>query len=344
MNIENQYLKLLKRVLHEGRVKWDRTEVGTLSVFGAQLQHDMSLGFPLLTTKRMYWKGIVTELSWFLRGDTNIRYLIQNGCNIWNGDAYKHYKQIAGSSDEIDYEVHIDDPQQNRTRLMTQKEFIDNIMNDEEFGRVWGELGPIYGKQWRDIGDIDQIENLLHLLRTNPDSRRMIVNSWNVEELDSMYLPPCHYSFQVYTQQLSLTQRTKILLQRRGKNVEIENIEPESKGVLDDANIPERSISLLWNQRSADLFLGVPFNIASYALLLELLGREVNMVPHRLIGNIGDAHIYKNHIEACLEQLERIPKRLPQLQFPKDSSIDNILNIGLWRYHPYDRIVAPLNN
>ena len=275
-SIEEQYRGLLGSLLHNSVKKSDRTGTGTHSIFGRQIKHDMKQGFPLLTTKRMAVKTMMTELKWFLKGDTNIKYLVDNGCNIWNGDAYKKYCQIAGSLEEPDYDVHIEDPNENRVRILTEDEFIDRIKTSDEFAKKWGELGPIYGKQWRkwspvaseiNKGGKDQIKNLISELKTNPDSRRLMVNAWNVGELPEMTLPPCHYGFQVYTRRT--TRAEKIV--NPGKY---------------------RAISLMWNQRSVDTFLGLPFNIASYAALLCLIAEEVDMIPDQLIGNLGDVHLY----------------------------------------------------
>ena len=307
-NIEKQYLKLLKDILENGVEKQDRTGTGTISVFGRQIRHDMSKGFPLLTTKKMYWKGIVTELLWFLRGDTNIKYLVDNDCHIWDGDVYKAYQ--SGFK-----EKHYLKP------TSTKEEFINRIKTDDEFAKKWGELGPIYGKQWRDwsgdkfLGDnflnfkngIDQIQNLIEQLKTNPDSRRLMVNAWNVGELDQMTLPPCHYGFQVYTRKLKTQERMDWLNKINNTDQRYRNI------TMDELNVPTRAISLMWNQRSVDTFLGLPFNIASYGLLLEIIAKAVNMVPDELIGNLGDVHLYKNHIEQAKEQMTREPYSLPTL-------------------------------
>jgi thymidylate synthase len=285
-NIEHNYLKLLHDILNNGVEKQDRTGTGTISVFGRQIRHDMSLGFPLLTTKKMPFKTIVTELLWFLRGDTNIKYLVDNNCHIWDGDAFKNFMDTSEGDPDL---------------IWNQEQFINMIKTDDEFAKQWGELGPVYGKQWRSwnkyivkpglvsLGDgrynenywdidkpIDQIANLINDLKTNPDSRRLMVNAWNVGELNQMVLPPCHYGFQCYV--------------RDGKY-----------------------LSLMWNQRSVDTFLGLPFNIASYGLLLTILAKEVNMIPDELIGNLGDVHLYSNHIEQAKEQLNRQPMKLPEL-------------------------------
>jgi thymidylate synthase len=312
-NIDKHYQALLQDILSNGIVKSDRTGTGTISVFGRQIRHKMSDGFPLLTTKKMAWKSIVTELLWFLRGDTNIKFLLDYDCHIWDGDAWKNYidefRRTCPKCPEI-----------------TKEQFIKNIKTDKEFAERWGDLGPIYGKQWRmwetdDLDapryehwkkDIDQIQNLIDELKTNPDSRRLMVSAWNVAELDQMVLPPCHYGFQVYTRELSDDERFK----KFGLDMAIYDPIKEKeywKTRLDELNKPKRAISLMWNQRSVDTFLGLPFNIASYALLLEILAKEVNMVPDELIGNLGDVHLYSNHIEQAKMQILRKPYSLPKV-------------------------------
>jgi thymidylate synthase len=321
-NLDKTYQDLLKDILENGTRKGDRTGTGTISVFGRQIRHKMSDGFPLLTTKKMYMKGIITELIWFLRGDTNIKYLLDNDCHIWDGDTYKNYEKKA--LDVIG--------ENEKDKLISKEEFINKIKTDDEFAKKWGELGPVYGKQWRSwncldkdaflntdniedplLGsrglffkeyEIDQIANLINDLKTNPDSRRLMVNAWNVGELDQMTLPPCHYSWQVYTRELSLEERVSILGDiQTNDNGYYEHSYAKLK--CDEHNVPKRAISLMWNQRSVDTFLGLPFNIASYGLLLEIIAKEVNMVPDELIGNLGDVHLYSNHVEQAIEQIGR---------------------------------------
>ena len=322
--LDKEYQMLLQDILDNGVEKKDRTGTGTLSVFGRQIRHSMKDGFPLLTTKKMYWKGIVTELLWFLRGDTNIKYLVDNDCHIWDGDVYKRYMNNW-------------DKELPRIGPCTQEEFINKIKTDDGFAKKWGELGPVYGKQWRrwtkkkmylstdgsyeniyDEADqtvIDQISILINDLKTNPDSRRLMVTAWNVGELDQCVLPPCHYGFQVYTRELSLNERLDLMRKRtRDGTVDYDN---RHHGFLDYHNVPKRAISLMWNQRSVDTPLGLPFNIASYGLLLEIIAKEVNMVPDELIGNLGDTHIYLNQIEGIKEQLTREPFELPTLKHMK---------------------------
>jgi thymidylate synthase len=351
-NIDKQYQALLQDILDNGVTKKDRTGTGTISVFGRQIRHKMSDGFPLITTKKMYFKGIVTELIWFLRGDTNIKYLVDNNCHIWDGDAYKRY--VNSPEVKIPY---------------SKDDFITKIKTDKEWENEWGELGSIYGKQWRSwkinlldpktwdlVPPIDQIANLINDLKTNPDSRRLMVSAWNVGELDSMVLPPCHYGFQVYTRELSEDERNEIRDMRYFKN----NLHQALKGSdtkIDWENSPTRAISLMWNQRSVDTPLGLPFNIASYGLLLTILGKMVNMVPDELIGNLGDTHIYLNQVDGVKEQLTREAYPLPTLKINSGNEnwhlleLDEVLNtldpditFKVENYQSHPTIKFPLSN
>ena len=300
-NIEKQYQGILRKLVLYGKEKGDRTGTGTLSYFGDQIRHNMADGFPLLTTKKMAVKTMMTELKWFLKGDTNIKYLVDNNCHIWNGDAYKAYRRIP-------------------TNQLDERTFVHRMKTQDWFAKEWGELGPIYGKQWRnwqsqkfDVAkgtgymlQIDQIHKLIVDIKNNPDSRRLMVSAWNVGEVEEVVLPPCHYGFQCYVQ--------------------------------------DGKLSLMWNQRSCDTFLGIPFNIASYATLLLLLCKETGLEAGELIGNLGDVHLYKNHVQQAKEQIVREPFPLPTIEL---SNVD-ILN-GEWdyeikgyEYHP--TIKAPLSN
>ena len=527
-SIDTQYQILLQSILDYGVEKSDRTGTGTKSIFGYTIRHKMSDGFPLLTTKKMPWKTIVTELLWFLKGNTNIKYLLDNNCHIWDGDAYKNYsKQIIANN------LHLlpasDLPS-------TQEEFINRIKTDDAFAKKWGELGSIYGAGWRrwktqknsipvtrpmpnlregldrtylgvangkgkqdhflgktwegmiarcydpnsieypnygacnvyvcdewleferfkedvkllpnwdlkeqspreyvldkdglgtgycysiencqwvthsenanlksekvytverdnviytfsnpttfckeqgisnknfsdlwtgsknakkrngfklvsielkSYNTIDQIANLINDLKTNPDSRRLMVSAWNVGELDIMVLPPCHYGFQVYTRELSKDERYKVLEDRPmgdKRTIGIGNIDP-----LELNNIPTRAISLMWNQRSVDTFLGLPFNISSYGLLLEIIAKEVNMVPDQLIGNLGDTHLYLNHIEQAKEQIDREPMELPELKIEDLVKWEeggclptySVSDFTIENYQSHPSIKAPLSN
>ena len=315
--LDKDYQKLLKDILKNGVEKSDRTGTGTISVFGRQIRHDMAEGFPLLTTKRMAVKTCMTELKWFLKGDTNIKYLVDNKCNIWNGDAFKNY---IGKTNE--YKGNWPD---------TMEEFIERIKTDDEFARKWGELGPIYGQQWRywtvrndDSYDgeyvwVDQIKNLINDLKTNPDSRRLMVSAWNPGDMPEMALPPCHYGFQVYTR--PSTREEKIT--NPGKY---------------------RVVSLMWNQRSVDTFLGLPFNIASYGMLLELIAKECDMIPGELIGNLGDVHLYSNHIKQAKTQINREPYQLPVLTKLEGNLLEGEFDYTIEYYESWPRIEAPLSN
>jgi thymidylate synthase len=363
--LDLDYQNLLQDILDNGSTKSDRTGTGTISVFGRQIRHDMKTGFPLLTTKKMAWKTMVTELLWFLRGDTNIKFLVDNGCHIWDGDAYQNYCKSFEKQSLIEQYSFDTDP-------ITMEMFVEKIKHNDEFAKKWGELGPVYGAQWRNWGKdfkqipnetgdgvyditttgIDQIQNLINDLKTNPDSRRLMVTAWNPSDLPKQVLPPCHYGFQVYTRELSLEERHQLALP----------IWKEKYGPLADTmvptnvdntpyKIPTRAISLMWNQRSVDTFLGLPFNIASYGLLLTILAKEVNMVPDELIGNLGDTHLYLNHIEQAKEQIGREPFELPTLnQFPtyegSRPSIESyvVSDFTLKDYQSHPSIKAPLSN
>jgi thymidylate synthase len=311
-NLDKQYQDLLDDILHKGVLKDDRTGTGTYSVFGRQIRHNMKDGFPLLTTKKMAWKTLITELLWFLKGDTHIKFLLDHNCHIWDGDAYKAYRKSV--------EEHYD----NGGDVADKKQFIEEVKRGED--KVWGELGPVYGKQWRgwfnydsnvDPVYVDQIQNLINGIKENPDSRRHMVNAWNVGELDKMVLPPCHYGFQCYV--------------REGKY-----------------------LSLMWNQRSVDTFLGLPFNIASYGLLLMMIAKECDLIPDELIGNFGDVHLYKNHVEQAIEQIKREPYTLPDVAIKSNinfkAAMKRDLDKIIWedfvllgyQYHP--TIKAPLSN
>jgi thymidylate synthase len=270
---------------------------------------------------------MVAELLWFLRGDTNIKFLLDYDCHIWDGDAYKNYSKTIEDvidgyrcGDIMGMQPHIEKWFSNSDELtpLTKEEFIKNIKTDKEFAERWGDLGPIYGAQWRNwlkVGKkIDQIQNLIDELKINPDSRRLMVSAWNVGELDYMVLPPCHYGFQVYTRELSNEERYNIWFNNNYETGMERFFDSDKLPNFDDTYYeptPTRAISLMWNQRSVDTFLGLPFNIASYALLLKIIAKEVGMLPDELIGNLGDVHLYKNHIEQAKEQISRIPYDLP---------------------------------
>lgn len=309
--LDNQYKRLLETVLEYGVEKSDRTGTGTKSIFGYTIRHNMSDGFPLLTTKKIAVKTMMTELKWFLKGDTNIKYLIDNGCNIWNGDAYRNYKQAIAEVGLFD-------------TLMDQDQFTTKIKADDEFASRWGELGPIYGKQWRrwkgfrtnnpntlktktdSVQYYDQLGILIEQLKRNPDSRRLMVSAWNVADLELSVLPPCHYGFQCY--------------------------------------VANGKLSLMWNQRSVDTFLGLPFNIASYGTLLLLLCEETGYRPGELVGNLGDVHLYANHLEQTKLQLTREGTALPDIILSDVNLLEGEFDYEVLGYKPHPAIKAPLSN
>ena len=354
--LDQDYQELLLDILNNGVEKQDRTGTGTLSVFGRQIRHDMRDGFPLLTTKKMAWKTMTKELLWFLSGDTNIKWLVENNCNIWNGDAYKSYLNKNTIKEQWDKGGDVADIET----------FLDVVKNDDT--GEFGELGPVYGKQWRSwtrrttreekivnpgvyVEQIDQIKNLINDLKTNPDSRRLMVNAWNVGELDQMVLPPCHYGFQVYTRGLG---PLEIVEQAKKDGLWKDEI-PEGMTLSElQKGFKTRAISLMWNQRSVDTFLGLPFNIASYGLLLLMLAKECNMVPDQLIGTLGDVHLYKNHVEQAIEQTKREPYPLPDMKLTSNHNfraaikgkMDEIYlnDFILLGYQSHPSIMAPLSN
>ncbi|MCB9033212.1 MAG: thymidylate synthase [Chitinophagales bacterium] len=267
------YQNFLQHILDNGTKKEDRTGTGTISVFGYQMRFDLNQGFPLLTTKSVHLKSIIHELLWFLAGDTNIQYLCKHGVGIWNDWPYEKYKKSLAFNGE------------------SMKEFASKIAEDDDFALAFGELGPVYGYQWRhwpdgNGGEIDQIANLVHQLKNNPDSRRHIISAWNVADIEQMTLPPCHSLFQFY--------------------------------------VVDGKLSCQLYQRSADAFLGVPFNIASYALLTMMLAQVCDLQLGDFVHSFGDAHIYTNHIEQVNLQLSRTPYDLPQMKI--NPAVKNIFD------------------
>lgn len=284
-----QYLDLCKKVLEEGHFKGDRTGTGTISYFGAQMRFDLSEGFPLLTTKRVHLKSIIYELLWFIQGNTNIKYLVDHDVRIWNEWPYEAYKRSPEFNNE------------------SIEAFVEKIKTDDEFARKYGDLGPVYGKQWRHFGDdehfVDQLKHVINQIRTNPNSRRLIVCAWNPLEVDQMALPPCHSLFQFY--------------------------------------VNEGKLSCMLYQRSADLFLGVPFNIASYALLTMMVAKVCHLEVGEFVHTLGDAHLYSNHLDQINRQLARTPRQLPKLIIKRETeNIEDFLyeDFELIEYHPYKGI------
>ncbi len=294
-----QYLNLLEKIMTEGIDKGDRTGVGTRSIFGAQLRFDLRKGFPLLTTKKVFLKGIIHELIWFVRGDTNLKYLVEQGVKIWNEWPYQKYLE----ANNLDQKYH----KYSKEWLEKMAEYIEKIKTDDQFAKKWGDLGPIYGKQWRDFGGIDQLKDIIERIKSNPNDRRMIVSAWNPPEIPEMALPPCHCFYQFYVSQ--------------GK------------------------LSLLMYQRSCDTFLGVPFNIASYALLLMMIAQVTKLKVGEFIHVLGDTHIYRNHFEQVKEQLKREIRKLPTMKINK--KVKNIedfqyTDFTLENYNPHSSIKAPI--
>ena len=280
-----QYLDLCRYILENGHQKADRTGTGTISVFGYQMRFNLSEGFPLLTTKRVHLKSIIHELLWFISGSTNIRPLVLNDVRIWNDWPYAKYSKSKDSQGE------------------TIEEFAEKIKNDEKFAEVWGDLGPVYGKQWRNFDGVDQLSNLIKEIKTNPNSRRLIISAWNPKEVADMALPPCHSFMQFY--------------------------------------VNEGKLSCQLYQRSGDVFLGVPFNIASYSLFTMMIAQVCGLEPGDFVHTLGDAHIYLNHLEQVNRQLKRTPRPLPQMKInPNVKSIFDFKyeDFELVGYDPYKGI------
>lgn len=253
-----EYLRVLKEVLEDGSVQEDRTGVGTVSKFGMQSRYDLRDGFPMVTTKKIFFKAVAHEIIWFISGSTNIKYLVDNGVRIWNEWPYASFQKSKEYNNE------------------TLEQFVEMIKTNDDFAAKWGELGPVYGKQWRNFGGFDQLKNVINQIKTNPHSRRLIVSSWNPTEIEDMLLPPCHSLYQF--------------------------------------KVDDNFLDLQLYQRSADLFLGVPFNIASYALLLTMVAQECGLTPRFFVHTLGDAHIYNNLMDQVKLQLTREPMKLCKIE------------------------------
>lgn len=313
--MEREYLDLAQRILDEGSIRKDRTGTGTKSVFGHQIRFDLQKGFPLLTTKRVWFKLVRGELLWFLKGDTNIKYLLENNIHIWDEWAFERYitSEDYNGPDMTNFGIRIqEDEEFNKVYQLEKEKFNNTILNDETFAKEHGTLGNVYGAQWRSWpttkgGTIDQIKNVIQSIKENPDSRRHIVSAWNPEEVPDMALPPCHTLFQFYVQ--------------------------------------DGKLSCQLYQRSADVFLGVPFNIASYALLTHLIAHETGLEVGEFVHTFGDAHLYLNHIDQINEQLSREIRPFPKLVLNTDkkSIFDfEIDDIKVEDYHPHKSIKAPI--
>jgi thymidylate synthase len=297
-----QYLDLMRRIRDQGVKKEDRTGTGTLSIFGHQMRFDLSEGFPLVTTKKVHLKSILHELLWFIRGDTNIRYLVENGVGIWNDWPYQNWLRQSGQDQAL--------PMYSDQWRAGMKEFVERVKTDQEFANEYGDLGPVYGKQWRNFGGVDQLAQLMDDIRQNPDSRRLIVSAWNPQDLPVMVksgLPPCHSLFQFY--------------------------------------VAEGRLSCQLYQRSADVFLGVPFNIASYAALTMMIAQVAGLGLGDFVHTFGDAHLYLNHMDQVEEQLSRSSFDLPHLSInPEVNSLFNFVysDFDLQNYRSHGAISAPV--
>ncbi len=344
-----QYIDLLKRIIKEGKEKSDRTGTGTVSIFGHQSSYDLSKGFPLLTAKKTYTRGVIIELLWFLGNHmsderygklpmTNIKYLVDNNVNIWNEWAHKgmiEYQQSARAKIMAEY------PNENLAPLtpISIEEFTERIKNEEGFAEKWGDLGSIYGQQWRRwqftefiqkdekgvqarTGHADQINWILHMLRTKPEDRGIIVSAWNVGELDHMALRPCHAMFQFYTEELTREERNLHIIAQEARG-EFRVLWSDEE--LNALNVPKYKLSLQLYQRSADTFLGVPFNVASYSILVHMIAQLTNMVPGKFIHSFGDAHIYVNHKTQVNELFKRISPEFQNVSEPIDFWADHSL-------------------
>lgn len=333
-NTDKQYIDLVSNILTNGQKHNDRTGVGTTGIFGHQMRFKMDEGFPLLTLRKIHLKSVIHELLWFLGafdekwdrfGNTNIRYLLDNGCTFWSEWPYQEYNKKRAYRPEL--------PE------LTMKEFEAKIMIDDAFAIEFGSIGKGYGHQWLNIGSgverirdeygnssltvtqgINQIDDAINTLKKNPDSRRIIVTAWNPLDLIDMLLPPCHMMFQFKTYKMTSTERSN----------EFNKLYPNSTKTMKDVNFPERKLSLLLYQRSCDVGLGVPYNIAEYSLLLHMVAQVVNMIPNEFIWTGGDVHIYKNHKKQIIEMILREPYNLPTLNINK-----NIESIYDFRYEDF---------
>jgi thymidylate synthase len=299
-NVDLQHKELIKKILKDGHLKKDRTGVGTKSIFGAQMKFKMKEGFPLLTLRKIHTKSLVHEILWFLGAydnkkfsNTNIRYLIENGVTFWTDWPLKNYND-------------------NNDQKLTQKDFEKKILEDDNFALQYGDLGPVYGKQWINCDGVNQIDNIIDQLKNDPDSRRMLVDSWNVAEIPHMMLPPCHMLFQFYSHEMNKESRFYEFSKWK------QNYGIPMKDTIEKHNFPTRRLSLQLYIRSNDFYLGSPYNVAEYSLLLHMIGQVVNMIPYELIYTMGDTHLYLNSIDAANKIMERFSYDLPSLTLNRD--------------------------
>jgi len=371
-NLDKQYLLFANDILKNGTISGDRTGTGTKKVFGRMLHHDMNEGFPLLTSKEVHFKSILTELLWFLSGVTNIKPLVDQNNYIWVGDCFKRYeKYIAASTLDSDHTYMILDNNTKEHRAMNRQEFIDMIKSapknyDEyaekdlyssieawksDFVLMFGELGPVYGAMWTNWDGINQIENAIETLKTNPNSRRILISAWNPTYVDKVVLPPCHFCFQFVTIELTQEERIQIYINNGYNSDRLRDnagyIGGDALDIqLDKANIPKHKLNMMFNMRSIDLALGLPFNIASYGLLLMMFAQQTNMVANELVASLGDLHIYLNQQEGMSKQGESETFALPTVTIEKAKSIFDykVENFKLNNYQNAGKIAMPLSN
>ena len=338
-DVDEQYINLIKNIIANGEVK-DTRAGKTRSLFGEQLRFNLKNGLPMLTTKKMFSKGVIHELLWFLSGNTNIKYLVDNGVHIWDDDAYRYYLElnkywrgVDGLEDVYDKETFL--------KMVKLGSFSEEILNQDKSRYHYGDLGPVYGAQWVKWGGVNQIENLINTLKNNPDDRRMIISAWNVDEISNMALPPCHYCCQFYTKKMTEAERWSYF-----ENYMLEPDDEEGNfnlytfkddryidgsllPYLDRMGVPTRKLSCMWNQHSVDCGLGLGFNIMSYGLLTYMVAQCVNMDVDELIFNGGDVHVYENHIEQLMEQINRNPYKYA---LPKLILNPNVKDINEFKY------------
>jgi len=353
------YQDYLWDILSEGHESDDRTGTGTVKSFGHQMRFDLQEGFPLLTSKTIDFENVARELLWFLRGRTNVWHLLKNDVHIWTGNAYARYKRTTEFWNEVNEADHEVLTQDDFEKAIKECDHPSSLADHyENFAGLWGDLGEIYGARWRDAGGFDQIENLVEQLQDSPDSRRLRVDAWKpsvhmkgAPDEDEAALPPCHYGFQCFTRELSADERVS-WLQENDPHPTLDDPTfipgKERHRWLDDRNVPRRALSLKWNQRSVDSFLGLPYNIASYGLLTHLLAHRTGMVPEEVIFSGGDCHVYQDHLEQVEELLSRTPRpELPQLKIgreepPEDMGDYQFEDLSIQDYHPHPKIEAPL--
>lgn len=342
-NVDYKYLKLGEKILKEGVKKVSRAGT-TYSLFGEQLRFNLKKGLPMLTTKKLFVKGAIHELLWFLKGDTNIKYLVDNGVNIWNDDAYRYYLELIKEQREPNELEEVYD-KETFLKMVRLGSFSEKILNRDKSIYYYGDLGPVYGAQWTNWnGEVNQIQDIIHKLKTNPDDRRIMLSAWNPSAIPSMALPPCHYCCQFYTKEMTFNERKTWFIQNV-RNTELDNITNE---YMDEFNVPKRKLSCMFQMRSNDLPLGAPINYVSYAILTHMIAQCVNMDVDELIFNGGDVHIYENQIPAFEEQLSRSPYKyaLPHLELnPYVKNIEDFKyeDIKIVGYESYPAIKFPLS-